>query len=86
MAWPVHVAQGPWRGHACIRLGRNTWYFLCFDSMHASARCLSTESHTAPLRLNLTHKIYRRLRMEGKYFQTTHSGLYMNEASSTSTI
>jgi hypothetical protein len=45
----VYIAQGPWRWHACIILGRDTWYFLCFVSTHASARCVSTGPHTTHL-------------------------------------
>jgi hypothetical protein len=49
----THVAQGPWRGHACIRLGRNEWHFLCFLTARASARWASEGPRT-------TARVFRR--------------------------
>jgi hypothetical protein len=43
-----HVGQGPWRGYACMRIGRNKWHFLRSVRKHPSARCLSTGLHTTP--------------------------------------
>jgi hypothetical protein len=44
----VNVAQEPWRGHACNRLGMNKWRYSSFVSVHVSARCVPSRPLTTP--------------------------------------
>jgi hypothetical protein len=43
------VAQGPWRGHACMWLGRNKWHFLSCVSTRLSAYHAPSGPYTNPL-------------------------------------
>jgi hypothetical protein len=44
----IHIAQGPWCGHAYIRLHRNTWPFLCFVSNASVSKMHINRTTTTP--------------------------------------
>ena len=45
--------QGPWRGHACIGLGRRKWRFSSFNGTDTPAGYVPLRPHKAPLTPNV---------------------------------
>jgi hypothetical protein len=71
LAWlsRKQVAKGQKRGYACIRLGRNTLFFLCSLNSHLSARCVPTGPHTTAVAPPCIYCLMKSPNKSNKWFQ-----------------